>query len=70
MNSQSFITPSQPIAMSVRETAAYLGAGESTIWKAVRERRLRALKMGRSTRILRTDADAFISSLPAIGEAA
>lgn len=70
MNSQPPVITLQPIAMSVREAAAYLGAGESTIWKAVRERRLRALKMGRSTRILRKDADAFISSLPALGEAA
>jgi len=55
--------------MSVRDAATYLGAGESTIWKAIRERRLRALKMGRSTRILRVDADAFISSLPVLGDA-
>lgn len=70
MNSQPSPVPLQPVALSVREVAAYLGAGESTIWKAVRQRRLRALKMGRSTRILRTDADAFILSLPAVGEAA
>lgn len=70
MNSQPSIIPLQPITMSVREAATYLGAGESTIWKAVRERRLRAVKMGRSTRILRTDADAFISTLPVLGEAA
>ncbi|QIG48805.1 excisionase family DNA-binding protein [Nordella sp. HKS 07] len=70
MDSQPTILPLQPVTMSVREAAAYLGAGESTIWKAIRERRLRALKMGRSTRILRVDADAFISSLPVLGEAA
>lgn len=70
MNPQPTVTPLQPISMSVREAATYLGAGESTIWKAVRERRLRALKMGRSTRILRVDADAFVAGLPAIGEAA
>jgi excisionase family DNA binding protein len=60
----------QPATLSVREAAIYFNAGESTVWRAIRERRLRAIKMGRSTRILRADADAFIAALPVIGEAA
>jgi excisionase family DNA binding protein len=70
MNPQHTVLSIHPITMSVRDTAAYLGAGESTIWKAIRERRLRAIKMGRSTRVIRSDADAFVANLPVIGEVA
>jgi excisionase family DNA binding protein len=70
MNSQATVTPFQSAAMSVRDFAALINAGESTAWKLIRERRVRAVKLGRSTRILRSDADAFIAGLPTVGQAA
>jgi excisionase family DNA binding protein len=52
-------------AMSVREAAAYLNAGESTIWKLIRESKLPAKRLGSRTIILRADAKQFLYDLPA-----
>ncbi len=57
-------------AMSVRTVAQTIDAGESTVWKLIKQKRLRAVKMGRSTRVLPEALDAFIAGLPSIGEAA
>lgn len=57
-------------AMSVRTVAQTIDAGESTVWKLIKEKRLRAVKMGRSTRVLPQALDEFIAGLPEIGEAA
>lgn len=43
---------------------------ESYVWTLIRNKRLRAVKVGRSTRITAEDAAAFRAGLTAIGEAA
>lgn len=60
MNTPNAIVPA---AMPVSNTAFYLGLGESTVWKLIRENKIRAVKMGRATRVLRSDADAFLATL-------
>lgn len=67
MSAHPIVTPAM---MSVRDFAIYINAGESTAWKLIRENRVRAVKVGRSTRITRADADAFIAGLSEIGKAA
>jgi excisionase family DNA binding protein len=57
-------------AMSVREFAQIARLGESSVWKAIREKRLTARKNGRRTLILRQEAEAYLNSLPRVGEAA
>ena len=52
-----------PAVMTVPSVAFYLGLGESTVWKLIREKKLHAIKMGRATRVLRSDADAFLANL-------
>lgn len=69
MNAQDS-NKSEPEAMTVRNFAALIGAGESTAWKLISQKRVRAVKIGRSTRVLRSDAASFLASLPTIGEAA
>lgn len=55
---------------SVRAFAADNDFSESMAWKLIREKRVRAVKVGRSTRITAEDAAAFRAGLSAIGEAA
>jgi excisionase family DNA binding protein len=50
--------------MSVEETARFLGLGQSSIWRAIREQRLAARKSGRRTLILKEDALAYVRNLP------
>ncbi len=57
-------------ALSVPEAARYLAVGEGSIWKAIRESKLPARKLGARTLILRADADSFLTNLPQIGAAA
>jgi hypothetical protein len=57
-------------AMSVPEFARFARIGESSAWKAIRERRLAARKLGRRTVILKEDAESYLNSLPRVGEAA
>jgi excisionase family DNA binding protein len=57
-------------AMSVEETARFLGMGQSSIWREIREHRLPAVKCGRRTLVTREDAIAFLRHLPRIGAAA
>ena len=56
--------------MSVRDVAAYLSAGESTVWKLIRENKLPAKRLGSRTLILKTDAERFLRELPAARSAA
>lgn len=60
----------QRVARTVPETAERLGLGESTVWRLIHNRQLRAVKIGRSTRCIDSDIDAFVAGLPEIGQAA
>jgi hypothetical protein len=57
-------------AMSVPEFARFARIGESSAWKAIRERRLAARKLGRRTVILKEDAETYLRDLPRVGAAA
>jgi excisionase family DNA binding protein len=57
-------------AMSVEETARFLGLGQSSIWREIREHRLAARKCGRRTLILKEDALTYLRELPRAGIAA
>lgn len=56
----------QPLVFTVDETAAKLRLGRDGIYKAIREGRLAAKKIGRRTLITADDLDAFIENLPAL----
>lgn len=56
-------------ARSVRRFAKDADLGESTVWKAIRERRLRAKKVGRRTIILDEDGKRYLQELPSARDA-
>jgi excisionase family DNA binding protein len=53
-------------ALTIAEAAKAGGPGRSTIYKDIREGRLRAVKFGRSTRILLDDFERYLASAPEI----
>ena len=57
-------------AMSVRDVAAFLNSGKSTVWKLIKELRLPAKRLGARTLILRSDAEKFLQELPPARSAA
>ena len=57
-------------ALSVPESARLARVGQSSIWKAIRERHLEARKLGRRTVILKEDAQNYLQKLPKVGAAA
>ncbi|MFZ5674405.1 MAG: helix-turn-helix domain-containing protein [Pseudomonadota bacterium] len=54
------------IAFSVPEVSRKTGAGQTTIWKNIREGRLPARKLGARTLVLREDLERFLKELPPI----
>lgn len=63
--------PSQPVTLPVekltynlREAAAVLGIGRTTLYKAITERRLRVIKLGSRTLIPSEDLRAWIAAQP------
>jgi len=63
-------TASIGAAMSVRDFAQFINAGESTAWKLIRENKVPAKRLGARTLILRSDAEQFLRELPAARSAA
>jgi excisionase family DNA binding protein len=62
----------EKLALTVAEAAALGGPGRSALYQDIKRGRLRAVKRGRSTRILIEDFKAYLASLPPldrIGEA-
>lgn len=55
---------SNRLAYSVDELARMAGCGRDTIYRAIREGRLTAKKLGRLTRIPAAEAERFIDGLP------
>jgi excisionase family DNA binding protein len=49
-------------ASSIKELSAELNCSEVTIWRAIKSGDLRAVKIGRLTRILPEDKRAFLAS--------
>jgi hypothetical protein len=53
-------------AFAVREFCVRYGICRDTFYSEVKRGRLRALKLGKKTIVLRPDADAWAASLPAL----
>lgn len=54
-------------ALTVDDFGAIAKLSRSKIYEEIREKRLVARKIGNATRILRTDARAYLASLPVMG---
>ena len=52
------------VLLTIDEFMAFYGAGRTTTYELLKSRRLEAVKVGRSTRIKRESADAWVASLP------
>ncbi|ACU50159.1 phage excisionase [Brucella microti CCM 4915] len=63
-------TGSQKVAFTVNEFCEIYGISRSLTYTELRAGRLTARKIGRRTIILKTDADAWLGSLPSAGAAA
>jgi hypothetical protein len=57
-------------AFAVREFCAHYGICRQTFYDEIRRGRLRALKLGKKTIVLRADAEAWRNSLPPLRLAA
>jgi excisionase family DNA binding protein len=53
-----------PQLLTVRQTAALLGLGQSTVHQMIRDGRLGSCKIGNSRRVPMTEIETFISALP------
>jgi len=51
--------------MTVPEAAAYLAIGKSRVWEMIRRDVVRAVRIGNSTRVPRSELDAYIRRLVA-----
>lgn len=63
-------TPMPPFALSVAEACRLSGLGRTTIFAAIKEGRLRAVKAGGRTLIRPEALRAFLDGLPNAGKAA
>jgi excisionase family DNA binding protein len=54
----------EKLAFTIQEAAAVSSIGQTSLYKAIRERRLKARKYGTRTVITRLDLQAFLDSLP------
>ena len=57
-------------AFSIAEVMAQSGLGRDSIYKSIREGRLKAKKFGRRTIVLASDLQAFLEALPVMDGAA
>ncbi len=55
----------EPIAFSVPEAAKVSSLGQTSLYKAIKEKKLHAIKYGTRRIIRRIDLEAFLKSLPA-----
>lgn len=60
----------EPLALTVAQAAQLGGPCRSAIYQDIRTGRLRAIKRGRSTRILMDDFKAYLASFPAFHDKA
>ena len=54
------------LALTIAQAAKLAGLSRSAIYQEIRAGRLRAVKRGRSTRILMEDMKAYLASLPSL----
>jgi excisionase family DNA binding protein len=59
--------PQERLALSVEDTADALSVGRVTIFKLIKEGRLKASKIGRRTIITMAEVQSFLASLPKAG---
>ena len=57
------------LALTIKEAAKAGGPGRAKLYDEIRQGRLRAVKIGRSTRILLVDYQNYLASLPQIAPA-
>jgi excisionase family DNA binding protein len=60
----------EPLALTVAQAAQLGGPGRSAIYQDIRAGRLRAIKRGRSTRILMEDIKSYLASFPSFRDKA
>jgi excisionase family DNA binding protein len=51
-------------AISIEEAASRLSIAPSTVWKYIREKRIKARKLGRRTVIIASELDDYMENLP------
>ena len=61
-------TPDECAAYSIPQVMAKIGIGRDKLYGLIREGKLPARKLGRRTLIVASDLDAFLKSLPVIGQ--
>ncbi len=54
----------EKLAFTIQEAAAASSIGQTSLYKAIRDKQLKARKCGTRTIITRTDLQAFLDSLP------
>lgn len=59
----------QRLALTVSECTEVAGLGRTKIYQEIKEGRLRAVKLGRGTRILVDDLKHYLAHLPALSSA-
>jgi excisionase family DNA binding protein len=64
------VKPLIKIAYTIAEAAEVSSLGQTSIYKAIKERRLRVKKYGARTIVRRTDLAAFLRELPDANEKA
>lgn len=52
-----------PAALTTDDAARYIGQGRTTLYRLIKEGRLRSKKIGRKRIILRDDLDKYLSEL-------
>lgn len=57
-----------PLALSIADVCKATGIGRTTIFNAIRDGKLRAVKLGNRTLIRAEDLKAFLDNLPAAGK--
>lgn len=57
----------QRLALTVSECTKVAGLGRTKIYQEIKEGRLRAVKLGRGTRILVDDLKHYLAQLPVLG---
>jgi excisionase family DNA binding protein len=62
--------PPQPLSFSIADASQTSGIGRTSLYQAIKDGSLRAVKRGRRTLILRSDLEAWLASLPALGQEA
>jgi excisionase family DNA binding protein len=51
-------------ALSIAQTARFLGIGRSTLYVIIKEGHLPVRKLGRRTLVMRADLERFVATLP------